>query len=65
MQLIIVGLLANTIGWNRSLIEEILYRLRDSEAERRMETNGAAKTNGAVKTNGIEHEEARRETRVA
>lgn len=65
VQLIIVGLLASAIGWNRSLIEEILYRLRDSEAERRMETNGAAKTNGAVRTNGIEHEEARREPRVA
>lgn len=32
VQLIIVGLLASAIGWNRSLIEDVLYHVRTQEA---------------------------------
>lgn len=34
VQMYIVGLLASAIAWNRQLIEEVLYRLKDAEGHR-------------------------------
>ncbi|MBI4570718.1 MAG: glycosyltransferase family 2 protein [Chloroflexi bacterium] len=57
-QLYIVGLLATAIGWNRRLMEDVLYRLKDDEARRRSSENVPA----GYYTNG---EEARRKSNVA
>jgi glycosyltransferase involved in cell wall biosynthesis len=40
MQLYIVGLLASAIGWNRRLLEDVLYRMKNDEAQRRASQNG-------------------------
>ncbi|MEX0787140.1 MAG: glycosyltransferase family 2 protein [Dehalococcoidia bacterium] len=58
VQLYIVGLLASAIGWNRTLIEDGLYRLKDLEARGGVAVQGHA-------TNGRAEEQARREIRVA
>ncbi len=46
VQLCIVGLLASAIRWNRRLIEEVLYVLKERDGEQRAATNGHATTNG-------------------
>jgi glycosyltransferase involved in cell wall biosynthesis len=59
VQMYIVGLLASAVGWNRHLLEEVLYRLKDDEGRRRT----AAEPHEA--TNGRSEEHARRRVRVA
>jgi len=59
VQLCIVGLLATAIGWNRAMIEDVLYRLRAEESRRRVVELGSVATNGNDETH------ARREIRVA
>ena len=58
VQMYIVGLLASAIGWNRRLIEEVLYRLKDDEGRRRAE----AQPHAVYATNG---ERAGRKVRAA
>lgn len=58
VQLYIVGLLASAIGWNRTLIEDGLYRIKGLEARNDTAAQGHA-------TNGRSEEQARREIRVA
>jgi len=55
VQLIVVGLLAKAISWNRELLEEVLYRLKDVSAKDVQEPRRARadaqieETNGRVK----------------
>ena len=46
IQMFIAGLLASAIRWNRRLIEDVLYRLKDEEGRRRVLANGSVATNG-------------------
>ncbi|MEX1255178.1 MAG: glycosyltransferase family 2 protein [Dehalococcoidia bacterium] len=51
IQMLIAGLLASAVGWNRRLIEDVLYRLKVEES-RGHATNGALAANGTAVTNG-------------
>ena len=42
MQMYIVGLLASAVGWNRRLLEDVLFRLKDDNGRRRASANGVA-----------------------
>lgn len=44
VQMYIVGLLASAIGWNRHLLEDVLYRLKDEEGRRRVAASGLEAT---------------------
>lgn len=59
VQMYIVGLLASAVGWNRHLLEEVLYRLKDDEGRRRAAAGPLEATNGKTE------ERARRKVRVA
>ncbi|MDZ4278064.1 MAG: glycosyltransferase family 2 protein [Dehalococcoidia bacterium] len=59
VQMYIVGLLASAIGWNRRLLEDVLYRLKDQDAR------ASAMTNGAEAKNGREPEHVGRDARAA
>jgi glycosyltransferase involved in cell wall biosynthesis len=59
-QLYIVGLLAQAIAWNRRLLEDVLYRMKDDEARRRPDDRRLAAAR--YQSNG---DESRRKTRVA
>jgi glycosyltransferase involved in cell wall biosynthesis len=45
-QMYIVGLLATAISWNRGLIEEVLYRMKDEESRERSSAHATPSTNG-------------------
>lgn len=59
IQMFVAGLLASAIRWNRRLIEDALYRLKDAEVGR------LASTNGVTKHNGRSEERSRRTADVA
>ena len=46
IQMFIAGLLASAIRWNRRLIEDVLYRLKDEEGRRRVLASSSVATNG-------------------
>jgi len=58
-QMYIVGLLASAIGWNRRLLEDVLYRMKDDEGRRRSAEHRLSATNGR------HDDEVGRETYVA
>jgi hypothetical protein len=62
IQMFVAGLLASAIRWNRRLIEETLYRVKDAEA-RRYELPLRVATNGG--RNGAEQAERGRTADVA
>ncbi len=59
IQMVIAGLLASAIRWNRRLIEDVLYRMKDEDGQRR------ALANGSIVTNGKDSEHARESVRAA
>lgn len=62
VQMYIAGLLATAIGWNRGLIEDVLYRLKDEEGRRREAANGSRVMRTA---NGQDEEHAGRRVHAA
>ena len=58
MQMFIAGLLASAIRWNRRLIEDTLYRLKDQESRRTL-------ADRAVAGNGRDGEHSRRKAHAA
>ena len=48
VQMYIVGLLASAVGWNRHLLEEVLYRLKDSEGRLREGNHVREAANGRI-----------------
>jgi glycosyltransferase involved in cell wall biosynthesis len=58
-QMYIVGLLATAISWNRGLVEEVLYRMKDEESRVR------SSAHAAPSSNGNHGEEARRKVHAA
>ncbi|MGB2694337.1 MAG: glycosyltransferase family 2 protein [Dehalococcoidia bacterium] len=59
MQMFIAGLLASAIRWNRRLIEDALYRLKDEQSDH------VSLSNGSSHRNGKKTERSRRTAHVA
>ena len=62
-QMLIAGMLASAIGWNRRLIEDLLYRQKVEESHRHA-VNGVMATNGTDKRSAV-GDVAGREAHVA
>lgn len=59
VQMVVAGLLASAIRWNRRLVEDVLYRLKDEDSQRR------ASVDGATVKNGKDSDHARESVRAA
>ncbi|MCH7811014.1 MAG: glycosyltransferase family 2 protein [Chloroflexi bacterium] len=62
-QMFIAGLLASAIGWNRRLIEDVLYRMKVEESSPEL-VGGTARTNGHA-GDSADSEQIRRKAHVA
>lgn len=66
IQMFIAGLLASAIGWNRKLIEDVLYRMKQEQPGTAALTNGHHAGNGNGIANGAaDHDRAGRQIHVA